>query len=96
LLSLCEGRIASQKSSFLRFKPLFSSNSVLISPSGPLLRSSALKLEKHMAFVREKSEPYDRIEPLAVQSAIKVPAITLEGLADGNFPASDGSASAHH
>jgi hypothetical protein len=49
-----------------------------------------------MAFVREKSEPYDRIEPLAVQSAIKVPAITLEGLADGNFPASDGSASAHH
>jgi hypothetical protein len=35
---------------------LFSSNAVLVSPSGPLLRSSALKLEKHLAFVREKEE----------------------------------------
>ena len=49
-------RIASRKSSFVRFKHLVSSNAVLVSPSGPLLRSSALKLEKHLAFVREKEE----------------------------------------
>jgi hypothetical protein len=49
-------RIASQKSSFARFKHHFSSNTVLVSPSGPLLRSAALKLEKHLAFVREKGE----------------------------------------
>jgi len=55
-LAFRQMRIASRKSSFVRFKHLFSSNSVLVSPSGPLLRSSALKLEKHMAFVREKEE----------------------------------------
>jgi hypothetical protein len=49
-------RIASRKSSFVRFKHLFSSNAVLVFPSGPLLRSSALKLEKHLASVREKEE----------------------------------------
>jgi hypothetical protein len=49
-------RIASQKSSFARFKHHISSNAVLVSPSGPLLRSAALKLEKHLAFVKEKGE----------------------------------------
>ncbi len=43
------------------------------------------------------SPPYEQIEEmLAGQPAIPVPAVTLDGLADGNFPATDGSASAHH
>ncbi|MEV4579533.1 hypothetical protein AB0K16_40425 [Nonomuraea jabiensis] len=33
---------------------------------------------------------------LAKQPAIIVPAVTLDGLADGNFPATDDSPSAHH
>jgi pimeloyl-ACP methyl ester carboxylesterase len=41
--------------------------------------------------------PYDEIEErLATQPAITVPAVTLDGTADGNFPATDGSASAVH
>lgn len=41
--------------------------------------------------------PYDHIEKkLAAQPAITVPAITMDGLADGNFPATDGSTSARH
>ena len=41
--------------------------------------------------------PYDQVEQqLAAQPAIPVPAVTLDGLADGNFPATDGSASARH
>ena len=41
--------------------------------------------------------PYDQIEQqLTAQPAITVPAVTLDGLADGNFPATDGSASARH
>jgi pimeloyl-ACP methyl ester carboxylesterase len=40
--------------------------------------------------------PYEEIEErLAEQPAITVPAVTLDGLADGNFPATDGSACAH-
>ena len=40
---------------------------------------------------------YAEIEDkLAAQPAISVPAVTLDGLADGNFPATDGSASAPH
>ncbi len=40
---------------------------------------------------------YDEIEDaLACQPPIAVPAITLDGMADGNFPASDGTDSAHH
>ena len=43
---------------------------------------------------------YPRYDPteqsLAAQPAITVPAVTLDGLADGNFPATDGSASAYH
>ena len=33
---------------------------------------------------------------LATQPRIAVPTITLDGMADGNFPATDGTASAHH
>ena len=41
--------------------------------------------------------PYHQIEQrLAAQPAITVPAVTLDGLADGNFPATDGSPSARH
>ncbi len=40
---------------------------------------------------------YEQIEArLAMQPPIAVPAVTLDGMADGNFPATDGSASAHH
>ncbi len=40
---------------------------------------------------------YEHLErALAALPAITVPAVTLDGLADGNFPATDGSASAHH
>jgi hypothetical protein len=51
-------RIASQKSSFVRFKHLFSSDSVLVSPPSPHLRSSALEQERNMAYVREKKEDF--------------------------------------
>lgn len=41
--------------------------------------------------------PYDDIEnKLAAQPSIPVAAVTLDGLADGNFPATDGTASAIH
>jgi hypothetical protein len=40
---------------------------------------------------------YDQVEAkLATQPPITVPAVTLDGLADGNFPATDGSSTAHH
>lgn len=40
---------------------------------------------------------YEKMETeLAAQPPITVPAITLDGLADGNFPATDGAATAHH
>ncbi|MFD7677430.1 alpha/beta fold hydrolase [Streptomyces sp. NPDC060187] len=40
---------------------------------------------------------YEVLEALlADQPVISVPAITLDGLADGNFPATDGTSSAHH
>jgi pimeloyl-ACP methyl ester carboxylesterase len=40
---------------------------------------------------------YEKLESLlAQQPEITVPAITLDGLADGNFPATDGASSAHH
>jgi pimeloyl-ACP methyl ester carboxylesterase len=43
------------------------------------------------------SEAYVDLERrLAELPAITVPAVTLDGLADGNFPATDGSPSAHH
>lgn len=40
---------------------------------------------------------YEQLETLlADQPVITVPAITLDGTADGNFPATDGTPSAHH
>jgi len=40
---------------------------------------------------------YDKIETkLAAQPPITVPTVTLDGMADGNFPAGDGAASAPH
>jgi pimeloyl-ACP methyl ester carboxylesterase len=42
-------------------------------------------------------QPYDELErKLAALPPVTVPAVTLDGLADGNFPATDGSGSAHH
>jgi pimeloyl-ACP methyl ester carboxylesterase len=41
--------------------------------------------------------PYQELEErLAQQPVIPVPAVTLDGLAHGNFPATDGAASAGH
>lgn len=41
--------------------------------------------------------PYEEIErKLAALPPIAVPAVTLDGMADGNFPATDGAAGAHH
>jgi pimeloyl-ACP methyl ester carboxylesterase len=41
--------------------------------------------------------PHDELEKkLTALPAITVPAVTLDGMADGNFPATDGSASARH
>lgn len=41
--------------------------------------------------------PYDETEArLAMLPPITVPTVTLDGLADGNFPATDGMGSAHH
>lgn len=43
------------------------------------------------------TSPYEPIErELVAQPPIAVPAVTLDGTADGNFPATDGRASAHH
>ena len=40
---------------------------------------------------------YDEMEnTLAAQPPITVPAVTLDGRDDGNFPATDGAASAHY
>ena len=52
---------------------------------------------RHRLGLAPSHPPYDQIEQkLATQPAITVPAVTLDGLADGNFPATDGSVSAHH
>jgi hypothetical protein len=55
---MLEPRIASRKSSFLRFKHLISSDSVLVSPPRPQRRSSALEQEKNKAYLREKEEDF--------------------------------------
>jgi hypothetical protein len=44
------------KSSFVRFKPFFSSHSKLVPPPRPQRRSSALEQERNMAFVKENEE----------------------------------------
>lgn len=52
---------------------------------------------RHRLGFAEGAPRYDAVERLlAGQPAISVPTITLDGTADGNFPATDGSASASH
>ncbi len=52
---------------------------------------------RHRLGYEPSYEPYNEIEAgLAALPPIPVPAVTLDGLADGNFPATDGSASASH
>jgi pimeloyl-ACP methyl ester carboxylesterase len=52
---------------------------------------------RHRLGYAPSSPPYDQIEQkLAAQPAITVPAVTLDGFANGNFPATDGSTSARH
>jgi pimeloyl-ACP methyl ester carboxylesterase len=52
---------------------------------------------RHRLGLAPSYPPYDQIErKLTVQPAITVRAVTLDGLADGNFPATDGSTSARH
>jgi pimeloyl-ACP methyl ester carboxylesterase len=52
---------------------------------------------RHRLGLAPSYPPYDQIEKrLVAQPAITVPAVTLDGLADGNFPATDGSTSAGH
>jgi pimeloyl-ACP methyl ester carboxylesterase len=52
---------------------------------------------RHRLGLAPSYPPYDQTEhKLAAQPPITVPAITLDGLADGNFPATDGSTSARH
>ena len=46
------------KSSFVRFKHLFSSDSELVSPPSPQRRSSALEQERNKAYVKEKEEDF--------------------------------------
>jgi pimeloyl-ACP methyl ester carboxylesterase len=52
---------------------------------------------RHRLGLAESDPRYREVErALAEQPAIAVPTITLDGMADGNFPDTDGSASAHH
>jgi pimeloyl-ACP methyl ester carboxylesterase len=52
---------------------------------------------RHRLGLAENDPRYREVErALAEQPAIAVPTITLDGMADGNFPDTDGSASAHH
>ena len=52
---------------------------------------------RHRLGLAPGASTYDELEQrLAAQPPITVPAVTLDGLADGNFPATDGCASAHH
>jgi len=52
---------------------------------------------RHRLGLAPSYPPYDQTEKsLAAQPPITVPAVTLDGLADGNFPATDGSTSARH
>lgn len=52
---------------------------------------------RHRLGLSGGSVEYAEIESrLAQQPPIGVPTVTLDGLADGNFPATDGTASAHH
>jgi pimeloyl-ACP methyl ester carboxylesterase len=68
--------------------------------------TEALGLSRYTLYMQDYGGPVgfrmalahpERVEKkLAAQPAITVPAVTLDGLADGNFPATDGSTSARH
>jgi pimeloyl-ACP methyl ester carboxylesterase len=52
---------------------------------------------RHRLAYADGAERYAQLERfLAAQPAIRVPTITLDGTADGNFPSTDGSSSAAH
>jgi pimeloyl-ACP methyl ester carboxylesterase len=52
---------------------------------------------RHRLGAAPSCPPYDEAEKLlAALPSVTVPAVTLDGLADGNFPATDGSQSAPH
>jgi pimeloyl-ACP methyl ester carboxylesterase len=52
---------------------------------------------RHRLGLAPSCPPYDQAEKdLTAQPPLTVPAVTLDGLADGNFPATDGSSTAHH
>jgi len=52
---------------------------------------------RHRLGLAPSHPPYDEAEEkLAAQPVITVPAVTLDGMADGNFPPTDGSSSAAH
>ena len=52
---------------------------------------------RHRLGLAPSHPPYEEIEQrLAALPPISVPAVTLDGMADGNFPVTDGAASAHH
>jgi pimeloyl-ACP methyl ester carboxylesterase len=52
---------------------------------------------RHRLGLAPGAAPYEEVEKeLAAEPPISVAAITLDGLADGNFPATDGGPSAHH
>ena len=52
---------------------------------------------RHRLGLAPSYPPYDQAEKsLAAQPPVTVPAVTLDGQADGNFPATDGSTSARH
>ena len=52
---------------------------------------------RHRLGLADGYAPYEDLEQrLARQPPIEVPTVTLDGLADGNFPATDGSSSSAH
>jgi pimeloyl-ACP methyl ester carboxylesterase len=52
---------------------------------------------RHRLGLAPSHRPYSQLEErLAAQPPILVQTVTLDGLADGNFPATDGTSSAHH
>ena len=65
--------------------------------TSPIHVDVVLHSYRHRLGVEPGDPRYDEVETaLAKQPAISVPAVMLDGLADGNFPATDGQASAHH
>ncbi len=73
---------------------------LVVPTSLALLNGSLLKSDRARAigiWHRRCNVPYQELEErLAKQPVIPVPAFTLDGLADGNFSATDATASAGH